>query len=156
MPTEIERKYLIKGTIPKGSDTQISQAYLCTDKLRTIRVRIEDDIATINVKTKPSDASSTTITRMEYEYEIPLTDAQEMRECAIGEPIEKTRTIIQENGHTWEVDTFHGANAGLIVAEVELESEDQPVHCPDWIGREVSSESKYFNSQLMKAPYNTW
>ena len=94
--------------------------------------------------------------RAEYEYEIPLSDAKEMIQLCDGPVVEKYRRVVEHAGMNWEVDEFLGDNAGLIVAEVELDAEDQAIDLPDWVGREVTDDSRYFNSSLSATPYKLW
>ncbi len=154
MGTEIERKYLVKNTdwqeLAKG--TVYRQGYLSTVKERTVRVRTIDDNGYLTVKGITVGA-----TRAEYEYEIPAEDANSMLDDLCERPIiEKKRYVIDYEGLTWEVDEFNGENQGLIVAEVELSDENQSIALPDWIGEEVTGDPKYFNSNLIKHPYNKW
>lgn len=153
MGVEIERKYLVKeGFVPEGQEQiSMSQAYLCADPERTVRVRIANSTAYITIKGK-----ITGISRPEFEYEIPVADAKELMQLAIFPPVEKVRHLIYENGKKWEVDLFSGANLGLIIAEVELLSADEVVELPDWIGSEVSNDIRYHNSQLARNPYQSW
>ncbi|OVE77053.1 adenylate cyclase [bacterium E08(2017)] len=151
MGIEIERKFLVVGEVPDGESSEICQAYLCADIERTIRVRIDDQVATLTIKGKTEGLS-----RSEYEYEIPLEDARELMELALGQPVRKTRTRIPHGNHVWEVDVFHDANEGLCVAEVELAAEDEVVELPDWVGDEVSGDGRYRNSYLAKHPYSEW
>ena len=147
MPQEIERKFLVTGHFPEGDATEITQAYLSLDPERTIRVRIRSGEATINIKGKTKG-----ISRLEFEYPIPLEDAESLLGLVVGAPIEKTRHCVGP----WEIDVFKGVNAGLIIAEIELDSEDAPFEKPDWIGEEVSGDSRYFNAALVNEPYSKW
>lgn len=151
MATEIERKFLVSGEIPAGEETKITQAYLNLDPERTVRVRIESGIATLTIKGKTEG-----ISRAEIEYEIPLADAEGILKLAVGSAIEKTRRRVAIGEHTWEIDTFHGANAGLVVAEIELSSESEKFDHPVWLGEEVSGDSRYANSQLVERPFTGW
>ena len=151
MATEIERKFLVDGEIPAGDDTHIIQAYLSLDPQRNVRVRIENDAATLTIKGK-----TVGISRAEFEYTIPLDDAKELLKLAAGSAIEKVRRRVPSGDHTWEIDTFHGANQGLIVAEIELNSESEEFTRPSWLGEEVSSDPRYLNSQLCQRPFNSW
>lgn len=156
MAVEIERKFLVisddwrKGAV--GIDYK--QGYISSDKNRVVRVRIAGDDGFITIKGAPEKDG---ISRSEYEYKIPKQDAQEMLAslCLPGS-IEKTRYKIPFGGLTWEVDEFKGANAGLIVAEVELPSADHPVSLPPWAGAEVSQDPRYSNAELAKNPYSGW
>lgn len=154
MGTEIERKYLVKGDgWRKGAHGKhYRQGYLSTVKERTVRVRIAGDQGYITIK-----GLTVGDTRPEYEYEIPLDDANEILDNLAEKPIiEKTRYRIPQDDIVWEVDEFEGVNKGLIVAEVEMKSADQKVRLPDWIGEEVSSDPRYFNANLVAKPFTTW
>tara|TARA_B110000438_G_scaffold19150_1_gene17701 strand:- start:308 stop:772 length:465 start_codon:yes stop_codon:yes gene_type:complete len=154
MGKEIERKYLIKEDTwrKNASGTTYRQGYLSTVKERTVRVRTIDDKGFLTIKGITIGA-----TRREYEYEIPMVDANEMLDELCEKPIiEKTRFKISHAGLTWEIDEFAGVNQGLIVAEVELESEDQNIDFPPWVGEEVSGDPRYFNSNLIANPFVNW
>jgi CYTH domain-containing protein len=154
MGKEIERKYLIKDDTWRKdtSGTTYRQGYLSTVKERTVRVRTIDDKGFLTIKGITIGA-----TRREYEYEIPMADANEMLDELCEKPIiEKTRFKISHAGLTWEIDEFAGVNQGLIVAEVELESEDQNIDFPPWVGEEVSGDPRYFNSNLIANPFANW
>ena len=154
MGAEIERKFLVDMTkwTPRGEGTLFIQGYLSSAKERTVRVRREGDKAVITIK-----GPTKGVTRAEYEYSIPPADADAMlRELCEQPVIEKRRHVEEHAGHTWEIDVFAGANAGLVVAEIELESEDEAVERPAWILREVSDDSRYYNANLIAAPYSTW
>ena len=128
------------------------QGYLTSDPVRTVRVRIEGERAVITIKSK-----STGATRGEWEYEIPVPDAAELLDRLCEQPlVEKVRHRIDHQGHTWEVDEFQGENAGLVVAEIELGSEDEAFEKPDWIGQEVTGDPRYYNSSLIRLPYSKW
>jgi len=154
MGTEIERKFLLTGddwkALAKG--IHYRQGYLNSQKERTVRVRIIDDKGFLTIK-----GISVGATRMEYEYEIPVEDANVLLDELCEKPlIEKNRSKIDFAGFIWEVDEFFGENEGLVIAEIELESEDQQFDKPSWIGDEVTGDSRYFNSNLIKHPYNSW
>ena len=154
MGVEIERKFLpaSEGWRGLGEPTLMRQGYLCSDPVRTVRVRIEGERAVITIKSK-----STGATRGEWEYEIPVPDAAELLGRLCEQPlVEKIRHRIVYGRHTWEVDEFLGGNAGLVVAEIELGSEDETFDRPDWIGREVTGDPRYYNSSLIRLPYSTW
>ena len=151
MATEIERKFLVAGDIPDGEDNDITQAYLNLDPGRTVRVRIESGQATLTIKGR-----NTGISRPEFEYPIPLADATELLKLSLGAAIEKTRRRVIAGELTWEIDTFRGANTGLVVAEVELQSEGQAFDRPDWLGAEVSDDPRYCNSMLVETPFCNW
>jgi len=150
--TEIERKFLVRGTQwRQGTGTRISQGYLNRDKERTVRVRIAGDEAFLTIKGVTRGAS-----RAEFEYEIPVTDAEQLLKLSDGPVIEKNRYVVVHDGSKWEVDEFLGDNAGLVVAEIELTSEEQPFSRPSWVGTEVTHDSRYFNANLASQPYSTW
>jgi len=154
MAQEIERKFLITGEAWRelANGTTYRQGYLSTVKERTVRVRTIDDKGFLTIKGITVGA-----TRAEYEYEIPASDANEMLDDLCEQPIiEKNRYKVSLDGLIWEIDEFDGVNAGLIVAEVELESENQEFTKPEWIGEEVSNDPRYFNSNLIANPYTTW
>ncbi len=154
MGREIERKFLVAGDGWRGLGTSelYRQAYLSTDPARVVRIRRVGKRAWVSIKGKITDA-----TRREFEYLIPPEDADEMLEHLCLQPaIEKTRTVIPIGNHTFEVDEFHARNAGLIVVEIELESEDQQVDLPDWVGDEVTGDPAYTNARLQEKPFDTW
>ncbi|MBS1198792.1 MAG: hypothetical protein H6R18_2577 [Proteobacteria bacterium] len=152
MAIEIERKFLVTGTAWKSSHSiLLSQGYLNRAKERTVRIRIACDQAFLTVKGVTTGAS-----RQEFEYEIPLADAQKMLLLCERPIIEKRRYMLEYEGHIWEIDEFLGVNEGLVVAEVELESEDQPFKRPVWLGLEVTNDPRYFNSNLANNPYTNW
>jgi adenylate cyclase len=154
MGKEIERKFLVKGNSwrAQAHGKRYRQGYLSTVKERTVRVRVAGEQGFITVK-------GITIgdTRPEYEYEIPLADANEMIDKLCERPfVEKTRYRIPQGEVVFEVDEFEGVNRGLIVAEVELKSEDQKFDKPAWLGDEVSNDPRYFNANLVAKPFTTW
>lgn len=154
MAKEIERKFLITGNAWRAlaEGTAYRQGYLSTVKERTVRVRTIDDKGFLTIKGITVGA-----TRAEYEYEIPAADANEMLDDLCEQPIiEKNRYKVPLDGFVWEIDEFGGVNDGLLVAEIELESEDQAFTKPDWIGEEVTGDPRYFNSNLIANPYTTW
>ena len=154
MAQEIERKFLITGEAWRelATGTAYRQGYLSTVKERTVRVRTIDDKGFLTIKGITVGA-----TRAEYEYEIPASEANEMLDDLCEQPIiEKNRYKVPLDDLIWEIDEFNGVNAGLIVAEVELVSEDQEFTKPEWIGEEVSNDPRYFNSNLIANPYTTW
>ncbi len=153
---EIERKFLVKNTAYKTaahSHTQIIQGYLNTDPLRTVRIRIKNQTGFITIKGK-SNASGTT--RFEWEKEIPYQEAMALIPLCEEGTIEKTRYLIKTGKHTIEVDEFHGVNKGLILAEIELDSENESFSKPDWLGQEVTGDKRYYNSYLSKNPFTHW
>ena len=154
MALEIERKYLIDlgkiGTLENG--IRIKQGYLSTDKNAVVRVRVKNDKAYLTIK-----GANNGISRLEFEYEIPFDEANEMLDNLCKKPvIDKTRYIIKHDIHIWEIDVFYGNNEGLVVAEVELKDENEKINLPSWIKEEVTSDNRYFNSNLMKHPYKDW
>ena len=155
MATEIERKFLVLNDDWRGiveSDMQIIQAYLASSEFSSTRIRIQGDKANINIK-----SATLGITRTEFEYAIPVDDAQLMIDNLCIKPvIEKTRYIVKHMQHRWEIDVFSGDNKGLIVAEIELSSPDETFEKPSWIGEEVSNDARYYNVCLVKTPYKTW
>lgn len=153
MPAEIERKFLLADdSWHDGSPgVRIAQGYLSQDPERTVRVRIAGESAWLTIKGR-----SEGITRAEFEYEIPLDEAKALLELCLPSVIDKTRHRIPFGGHEWEIDIFHGENEGLVVAEVELEDEAVSPEIPSWIGVEVSSDARYFNSCLAVTPYAKW
>lgn len=155
MPQEIERKFLVTGEYKSKAygQSRIAQGYICCARGRTVRVRIRDGKGYLTIK-GPSEAGG--LSRYEWEKEIPLGEAEElMRLCEPG-VIDKTRYLVRSGKHTFEVDEFYGENEGLVVAEVELAAEDEDFEKPDFIGREVTGDIRYYNAQLRKQPYTTW
>ena len=155
MAQEIERKFLITGDFKKYARraVRIIQGYLNSDPERTVRVRIWDDKGFITAKGVPSDGG---VSRFEWENEIPLAEAHELMKLCEPGVIDKTRHIVEVGGYIYEVDEFHGDNEGLVVAEVELSSEDEEFERPEWLGEEVTGDVRYYNSMLMKVPYKEW
>jgi len=154
MGIEIEKKFLTVGDTWKslGSPTLLRQGYLSSHPERVVRVRIEGDCAVLTIKGKNIGAS-----RGEWEYPIPMQDAGRFLSDLCEKPIiEKYRYRISFAGLLWEVDEFLGDNAGLIVAEVELSSEEQVFEKPDWIGPEVTHDNRYFNANLLRHPFSKW
>jgi len=154
MGVEIERKFLVQGDAWKtlGEPVFFRQGYLSSQKERTVRVRIEGDRAVITIKGKSVGA-----VRGEWEYPIPVPDAAELLDGLCEQPlIEKYRRKIAIGAHVWEVDEFLGANAGLVVAEIELGAEDEAFDMPGWVGFEVTDDARYYNSNLIKHPYCNW
>ena len=153
MALEIERKFLVKGYgWRNGQGVLYRQGYLNSNEKRNVRVRVIDDKAYLTVKGISQGAA-----RVEYEYEIPKAEADDMLDHLCEKPlIEKKRYKIEFEGFVWEVDEFFGKNRGLIVAELELESEDQVYSKPEWIGEEVTGDPRYFNASLVHRPYSKW
>jgi len=154
MPLEIERKYLVRNDSWRmpGKGTRYRQGYLSTEPARNVRVRVGADRGFITVK-----GLTVNTTRLEYEYAIPVEDANEMLDALCLKPIiEKVRYTIEHAGLLWEVDEFEGENAGLVVAEVELAEADQTILLPDWIGEEVTDDPRYYNASLIANPFTSW
>ena len=155
MATEIERKFLVNGDFKVAIEAsqRITQGYLCSIPERTVRVRIKGDKGFITIK---GIGSASGASRYEWEKEIPVEEVNEL--LALCEPgvIDKTRYLVKSGRHTFEVDEFYGDNDGLTVAEVELSSEDEQFEKPEWLDEEVTGDVRYYNSMLMKAPFNTW
>jgi len=154
MGIEIERKFLVNDNIPLGKSPSIhcTQGYIPTSGLTSVRVRVVEDNAFLTIKGETFGAK-----RSEFEYPIPIKDAQSMlQELCKETTIEKTRYIIEYCGFIWEVDVFHGKNQGLIVAEIELKSEDQQFPIPDWIDKEVTGKPEYYNINLTSHPWSDW
>jgi adenylate cyclase len=154
MGREIERKFLVNDDSWRAAaqGTAMRQGYLCTEPDRTVRVRLAGDQAWMTVKGR-----NVGFTRAEFEWSIPPADALELLETLCLRPqIEKVRYRIEHAGRIWEVDEFSGENAGLVVAEVELPSEDASVVKPPWVGQEVTGDARYGNSSLVARPFNTW
>ena len=154
MAKEIERKFLVRDNTwrGQGGGKRYRQGYLSIVKERTVRVRTTGDKGFITIK-----GMSVGATRSEYEYEIPLADANEMLDRLCERPlIEKTRYRVSHEGLAWEIDEFEGDNRGLIIAEVELKDETQSVTLPGWIGQEVTGDPRYFNANLVANPFSQW
>jgi len=155
MGKEIERKFLINQQkwdhLNKPVGKLFRQGYLLTDKDKTIRVRATSTKGFLTIKGQTIGA-----TRMEYEYEIPLAEATELLDHFSLSELSKTRYEIPFNGKLWEVDVFLGDNKGLIVAEIELESEEEAFDLPEWVSKEVTEEEKYYNSNLTVKPFKDW
>jgi adenylate cyclase len=151
---EIERKFLVSGEAWRetAEGTRYRQGFLSTEPERTVRVRVAGPRGSITVKGKNVGAR-----RAEFEYEIPVADAERMLDTLCQRPlIEKIRYTLPVGPHTWEIDVFEGSNAGLVVAEIELSSEDEAFEKPEWVGDEVTEDPRYFNSNLVANPYGTW
>lgn len=153
MAKEIERKFLVSGDAWRAlaAGVRYRQGYLSTVKERTVRVRTVDERGYLTVKGITVGAS-----RLEFEYEIPTADAASLLELCEQPLVEKVRYKIPQDGVIWEVDEFEGVNRGLIVAECELQSEDQALTPPEWIGKEVTGDPRYFNSNLISHPFSMW
>ena len=154
---EIERKFLVSGDfMPEVFEsTDIKQGYLNTGSGASVRVRVRGDKGYLTIKGRRTLGG---ISRFEWEKEITREEAEALLTLAVGGLVEKTRHLVQNSDghHTWEVDEFHGANEGLIVAEIELASVNEPFDRPDWLGKEVSDDPRYYNSHLLKNPYKNW
>ncbi len=150
---EIERKFLVSPSWrPRDIGISLRQGYLNSAKERVVRIRLTDDAAKLTIK-----GQTTGVTRAEFEYDIPRRDAAYMLENLCERPlIEKRRHVEAHGTHTWEIDVFEGANAGLVIAEIELASEDEPFERPPWLGAEVSGDSRYYNNSLLAHPFSTW
>lgn len=155
MGREIERKFLVRGEYKSQAyaSSRIVQGYICSARGRTVRVRIRDTKGYLTIK-GASDAAG--MSRYEWEREIPLAEAEELMKLCEPGVIDKTRYLVRSGRHVFEVDEFYGDNQGLVVAEVELTSETEPFEKPAFIGREVTGDVRYYNSQLMKHPYAEW
>ena len=154
MGEEIERKFLVSGEAWRetAEGTRYRQGFLSTEPERTVRVRVAGPRGSITVKGKNVGAR-----RAEFEYEIPVADAERMLDTLCKRPlIEKVRYVLAVGAHTWEIDVFEGDNAGLVVAEIELRREDEAFEKPEWVGDEVTGDPRYFNSNLVANPYRAW
>jgi len=155
MALEIEHKFLIIGSDWKEGvqkSSEYKQGYLVSDKKRSVRVRVSDNKAWLNIKSATIGSS-----RQEYEYEISLNEGMEILNSLCEKPlIEKTRHLVPYEGHTWEIDVFGGDNEGLIVAEIELSEIGENFCKPGWLGEEVTEDLRYYNNSLCKNPYKNW
>lgn len=155
MGIEIERKYLLTNDSWREQvieSTRISQGYLTQNEGKSsVRVRLSGDKANLNIKSR-----ELAIRRQEYEYPVPVEDAQMMLDKLCVGVIDKIRHHVEFQGHTWEIDEFKGDNKGLIVAEIELVSEESDFPHPDWLGEEVSHDPRYYNVNLISHPYSMW
>jgi len=155
MANEIERKFLVKGEYKNLAikETRIVQGYLSSVPERTVRVRIKGDKGFITIK---GIGNASGASRYEWEKEIPAIEVEELLKICEPGVIDKTRYLVKSGNHTFEVDEFYGENNGLVVAEIELSSEDESFDKPDWLGEEVTGDTRYFNSMLMKNPFTKW
>ena len=156
MAQETERKFLVLSDSYKEevvTHARILQAYLSTLPERTVRIRIEDNKAFLTIKGLAND---TGMSRYEWEKEIPVNEAEELRALCEPGQIEKTRYLVPAGKHHYQVDEFAGDNEGLVIAEIELNQEEESFEKPPWLGREVTNERRYYNAMLLKKPYNTW
>ena len=155
MPIEIERKFLLANNNWREAvktSFRIRQGYMGEIGKASIRIRIQGEQANINVK-----SATLSMRRMEYEYAIPLNEAQEMLEQLCEHPqVNKTRYIVEQGKHKWEIDEFYGENEGLLVAEIELSDEAEVFEKPEWIGKEVTEDPRYYNVNLIKHPFKDW
>jgi len=155
MPIEIERKFLLASENWRDEvvrSSRIRQGYLGKIDKASVRIRVQGEKANINVK-----SATLGMSRAEYEYEIPLNEAQEMLDQLCARPqVDKTRYIVEKGNHIWEIDEFYGENEGLIVAEVELGSEDEVYEKPEWLGAEVTEDPRYYNVNLRAHPFKDW
>ena len=156
MAVEIERKFLVLDDSYKHeafASSHICQGYICSERGRTVRIRIRDEQAFITIKGPSLDGG---LSRYEFEQAIPMDDAKKLMTLCDPGIIDKTRWLVKSGKHTFEVDEFFGDNAGLVVAEVELAYEDEPYEKPHFIGKEVTGDRRYYNSQLRQRPYRLW
>jgi adenylate cyclase len=155
MAIEIEHKFLLANDDWRGcvqQSVKYKQGYLSSQPTSSIRIRIADNQAWLNIKSATIGTQ-----RLEFEYEIPLDDAEEIMECLCTKPlIEKTRHFVPNDGDLWEIDEFEGDNKGLIIAEIELLEVDKVFTKPPWLGAEVTHELRYYNNDLVNNPYNKW
>jgi adenylate cyclase len=155
MAQEIERKFLVSGEFKSMAvkETRITQGYLSSVPERTVRVRIKGEKGFITIK---GIGSASGASRYEWEKEIPVSEIEELLKICEPGVIDKTRFLVKAGPHTYEVDEFYGENEGLVVAEIELSSEEEAFEKPEWLGEEVTGDVKYYNSMLMKNPFKKW
>lgn len=156
MAIEIERKFLVRDDSYKHesfSSSHIRQGYLCSERGKTIRVRIRDEQAYLTIKGPSVDGG---LSRYEFEYEIPLDDAEKLMTLCEPGIIDKRRWLVKSGDHVFEVDEFFGDNEGLVMAEVELRTANEEPEIPHFIGQEVTGDRRYYNSQLRRNPYRLW
>lgn len=155
MATEIERKFIVRGDFSADvfEAQRIVQGYICSQPGRTVRVRIRGEKGFLTIKGASDEKG---LSRYEFEQEIPLADAEQLLKLCEPGAIDKVRHLVRVGRHIWEVDVFHGANEGLVMAEIELASEEEVFEKPDWVGEEVSGDRRYYNSMLTKEPYTRW
>lgn len=155
MATEIERKFLVNSSEWKKFikyQEDFFQGYLANNDVCSVRIRVAGGKANLNIK-----SATLGVSRYEYDYVIPLSDGHELLRLLCGKPlIEKVRNYVEYGGHTWEIDEFKGDNQGLVVAEIELNSEDESFEKPEWLGPEVTYDARYYTVSLQKVPYNSW
>lgn len=155
MHNEIERKFIVTGEYKHlaYNRTHIEQGYMATEAGKTVRFRIRDDKAYLTIKGPSTNGG---MTRYEFETEIPMDDAKELMKLCMPGRIVKDRWLVRSGKHVVEVDEFFGENRGLVIGEIELESEDEQYVKPDFLGEEVTGDHRYYNSHLMRRPYTTW
>jgi len=155
MPIEIERKFLVSGDFMTEAteETEIVQGYLSRSPERTVRIRIMGDTGFITIKGKAGESE---VARYEWEKEIPAKDARELLSLCEPFPVTKTRYLVPFRNHVFEVDVFHGENQGLVLAEIELSAIGEEFEKPLWLGKEVTSDPRYFNSALSTNPFRNW
>lgn len=155
MANEIERKFLVSGEFKKlaSKETRIVQGYLSSVPERTVRVRIKGDKGFITIK---GIGNASGASRYEWEKEIPKNEVEELLKICEPGVIDKTRYLVKVGEHTFEVDEFYGENNGLVLAEIELSTESEKFVKPEWLGEEVTGDTKYYNSMLMKNPFTKW
>lgn len=153
MAKEIERKFLVSGEFRQDSPEsyRIMQGYICSDPDRTVRVRVRGDKGFLTIKGRGSEDG---LSRYEWEKEIPVTEAAELMALCGSGVIDKTRYLVPFGKHTYEVDVFHGANEGLVLAEIELSDEQEAFEKPSWLGEEVTGDVRYYNSMLSLHPFS--
>lgn len=153
MAKEIERKFLVSGEFRQDSPEsyRIMQGYICSDPDRTVRVRVRGDKGFLTIKGRGSEDG---LSRYEWEKEIPVTEAVELMALCGSGVIDKTRYLVPFGKHTYEVDVFHGANEGLVLAEIELSDEQEAYEKPSWLGEEVTGDVRYYNSMLSLHPFS--
>lgn len=153
MAIEIERKFLVRGQSWRHhvhATQSLAQGYLGGDR-SSVRVRIDGTEARLNIKAKVRGSA-----RLEFEYAIPMADAKVMLDQLAGAEVIKTRHLLHHGEHLWELDEFAGANTGLLVAEIELDHADEAFELPDWLGREVTEEERFYNAALVQSPFCNW
>lgn len=152
---EIERKFLVSGEFMDEvyNTTHITQGYLSTESGRTVRVRIRDEKGYLTIK---GQSTTNGFSRMEWEKEISLEEAKKLMELCGDDVIDKERHLVKFGGHIFEVDVFHGLNEGLVMAEIELKDEKEGFQRPEWLGKEVTGDKRYYNSRLIANPYTKW
>lgn len=153
MAKEIERKFLVSGEFRQDSPEsyRIMQGYICSDPDRTVRVRVRGDKGFLTIKGRGSEDG---LSRYEWEKEIPVAEAVELMALCVSGVIDKTRYLVPFGKHTYEVDVFHGANEGLVLAEIELSDEQEAFEKPSWLGEEVTGDVRYYNSMLSLHPFS--